>query len=280
MPTPTTGAAAWCMMAAVYDNVIVPFDGTLPGRVVLAPAADLAWRCGARLVVVTNTAAGDDESRSLLKSRAMSRSGADVDFWVDTSGSLGRALLDAATHRRSPVLCISGRGKSSGLLRSKSLPPVAEEVLAGATCPVVVIGPETDVSRGLPMTELAVGLDGSSNAEQVLPMAAEWARALRLRLLLVGVVSERKEGTHQGERDYLEGHVEAVRPLVPEVDLVLVRAADPASGLLSFLGEHDDAVLAMSTHGRSGRQRGPLGAVAAKVVASSPRAVVLRRPDA
>ena len=39
-------------MQAVYDNVIVPFDGAMSGRVALAPAADLAWRCGARVVIV------------------------------------------------------------------------------------------------------------------------------------------------------------------------------------------------------------------------------------
>ena len=259
--------------------MIVPFDGSLPGRAVLAPSADLAWRCGARVVIVTNTEATEAETRDVLKTRAMSLSGADVDFWVDTNVSLGRALLDAAEHRKSPILCVSGRGKPSGLRRQRSLPPVAQEVLASATCPVLVIGPETDLSRGLPMTELAVALDGSSNAEQILPMAAEWCRDLRLRLVLVGVVSADKDGGHQGEIDYLEAHVEAVRPLVREVSHELVAASDPAAGLLEFLHAHEDAVLAMSTHGRSGRQRGPLGAVAAKVVASSPRATVLRRPD-
>lgn len=264
----------------MYENVIVPFDGSLPGRTVLAPAADLAWRCGARLVIVTTTAVSEAASRDALKSRAMSLSGADVDFWVDANASLARAVLDAAAHRSAPVLCVSAKAKPAGLLRSRpSLPPVAEEVLSAAPCPVLVLGPETDVSRGLPMTELVVALDGSTSAEQVLPMAAEWSRALRLRMILLGVVSEAKEGPHQAERDYLESHRQAVASLVPEVRVELVTAKDPASGILAFLAEHEDAVLAISSHGRSGRQRGPLGAVAAQVVAATPRAVVVRRPD-
>src|SRR5262245_7669669 len=68
---------------AVFQNVIVPFDGSLPARAALAPAADLAWRCGGRIVIVNNTDASDKASRDALKSRAMSMSGADVDFWVD-----------------------------------------------------------------------------------------------------------------------------------------------------------------------------------------------------
>lgn len=263
----------------MYENVIVPFDGSLPGRAALAPAADLAWRCGGRIVIVTNTAVSEAASKDALKSRAMSLSGADVDFWVDTNVSLAKAVLDAAEHRSAPIVCVSGKVKPTGLRRSKALPALAEEVLTKAPCPVLVVGPEADVSRGLPMTELVVALDGSSSAEQILPMAAEWSRSLRLRLILLGVVSEAKEGPHQAEADYLDLHRKAVEPIVPEVSVALVTAADPASGIVTFLGEHEDAVLAMSSHGRSGRQRGPLGAVAAQVVAVSPRSVVVRRPD-
>lgn len=264
----------------MYENVIVPFDGSLPGRAALAPAADLAWRCGGRIVIVTNTAVSEEASRDLLKSRAMSLSGADADFWVDTNASLARALLDAASHRADPIICLSGKGKSGGLLRGRApLPTLAEEVLAETPCPVLLIGPETDVSRGLPMTEVVVALDGSANAEQVLPMAAAWGKHLRLRVVLLGVVSTSKGGAHDAEQAYLERHRTAMAPLVPEVRCELVTADEPATGIVSFLTEHEDAVLAMSTHGRSGRQRGPLGAVAARVVASSPRAVVVRRPD-
>jgi nucleotide-binding universal stress UspA family protein len=263
----------------MYENVIVPFDGSLPGRAALAPAGDLAWRCGARVVIVTNTAASESESRDALKSKAMSLSGADVDFWVDTNASLARAVLDAAAHRANPIVVVSGKVRSSGLRRARAgLPALAEEVLAEATCPVMIVGPTADVSRGLPMTELVVALDGSSSAEEVLPMAAEWCRDLRLRMVLLGVVSAAKEGPHQAELDYLESHRAAVASIVPEVQAELVTAVDPGSGIVAFLGEHEDAVLAMSTHGRSGRQRGPLGAVANQVVASSPRVVVVRRP--
>lgn len=262
----------------MYENVIVAYDGSLTGRAVLAPAADLAWRCDARLVMVSNTEAAEKSSRGSLKSVAQQRSGADIDFWVDTNSSVGRALLDAAAHRKDPIICLSAHGRSGGLLRKPSLPPVAEEVLSSATCPVLVIGPKTDTSRGLPMTELALALDGSSSAEGMLPLAVAWARSMRLRLLLVGVVPDQGGGSHDNEQAYLDSHVDRVRSDVPEVASVLVAAPDPASGLVRFLEEHEDAVLAMSTHGRSGSHRGPLGAVAADVVNRSPRAILLARP--
>ena len=262
----------------MYDNVIVPYDGTLQGRTVLAPAGDLAWRSGARLVLVQNTDVADEDSRALLKQQAMSKSGADMDFWVDASASLGRAALDAAEHRSQPVLCVSGRGRPSRLRKHRGLPGVAEEVLAGATCPVLVIGPETDTSRGLPMTEVLVALDGSPSSESVLALAVEFARDLRLRLVLVGVVPDDGQ-SHDAERRYLEEALARVRASVPEATQLLVPASDPASGLLAAASDRIDAVLCMSTHGRSGTRRGPLGAVAERVVGESPRAVLLQRPE-
>src|SRR5690606_35541500 len=94
----------WDRMSPVYENVIVPFDGSPQGRGALAPAADLAWRCGARIVIVNNTDASDKASRAELKTRAMSLSGADVDFWVDLEHSLGRALVEAARFRPDPIV--------------------------------------------------------------------------------------------------------------------------------------------------------------------------------
>ena len=264
-------------MTAMYDNVIVPYDGTIPGRSVLAPAGDLAWRCDARVVLVQNTDVADESSREVLKKQAMSQSGADMDFWVDANVSLGRAALDAAAHRSAPVLCVSGKGRSSRLRRHRGLPAVAEEVLAGASCPVLVVGPETDVSRGLPMAELLVALDGSANSETVLPLAVDFSQSLRLRLVLVGVVPE-GEDDHEAERSYLERTLAEVRSRVPEATIELVEAKDPASGLLAILRERPDAIMAMSTHGRSGTRRGPLGAVAEHVVAESLRAVLLQHP--
>ena len=263
----------------MFDNVIVPYDGSVPGRAVLAPAGDLAWRSGGRVVLVQNTDVADEESRARLKQQAMSQSGADMDFWVDANVSLGRAALDAAAHRAAPVLCVSGKGRPSRLRLHRGLPGVAEEVLAAAPCPVLVVGPEADVSRGLPMTEALVALDGSASSETILPLGVDLARSLRLRLVLVGVVPE-GDDDHAAERQYLERALDQARPLVPEASFELVEAPDPASGLLRILTEREDAVMAMSTHGRSGTRRGPLGAVAERVVAESPRALLLQRPDA
>ncbi|MEJ5255549.1 MAG: universal stress protein [Acidimicrobiales bacterium] len=266
----------------MYQNVIVPFDGSLPARAVLAPAADLAWRCGARVVIVNITEASDRASKAALKSKAMSMSGSDVDFWVDLQNDLATALIEAAKHRADPIIAIPIRTKPTGLLRRQTLGAMPAKVLIHSPVPVLVIGPSTDVSRGLPMTEIVVALDGSPQSEHVLPLAVQWARELKLALILVGVVREGTGGVeaHTAELRYLQERAEAIRPEVPSATFELIEAADPAAGLCGFLADHDDAVIAMSTHGRSGVDPHPLGSVAQGVLLGSPRAMLFVRPPA
>jgi nucleotide-binding universal stress UspA family protein len=262
--------------ARVYENVIVPFDGTQPGRAALAPAADLAWRCGARIVIVNNTDVSDQASRAALKSKAMSMSGSDVDFWVDSGHDLGEALVEATKYRSNPMICIAMKTKA-GLRKRFSLTPLAEQVFKGAEVPVMVIGPNADTSRGLPMVEIVASLDGSAASEHVLRTAADWARTMKLKLILVGVVADNAAGPHTGEIDYLKSHAASLSSQVPETTYELISAPDPITGLVDFMGAHEDAVLLMSTHGRSGG-RGLLGNVALGVLGRSPRAVVLVKP--
>jgi nucleotide-binding universal stress UspA family protein len=265
----------------MYQNVIVPFDGSLPARAALAPAADLAWRCGGRVVIVNNTEASDAASRDALKSRAMSMSGADVDFWVDVGGSVGHALVEAARFRDDPIICIPVRSKTGGLRRKPVVSAVAAEVLRESPVPVLVIGPETDVSRGLTMGEVVVALDGSAASEMALPTAVELAGGLKARVTLVGVVREGAGGEagHEAEAAYLRGHRERMASEGGlDAGYELIEAVDPATGLIDRLARDDDAIVVMSTHGRSGVDDKPLGGVAQGVLLRSPRPMLFVRP--
>jgi len=210
----------------------------------------------------------------------MSLSGADVDFWVDLDHSLGSALIEAAKFRPNPIVCISVKGKPSGLLKGKrfALPPLGEEVIKDSPVPVLVIGQETDTSRGLPLTEIVVSTDGSPAAEEVFTIGADMARDLKLIFTLVGVVHD-STAANEAEQKYLADKAESLKGRVPEVRHHLIKAADPAAGLIGFMETRQDAILAMSTHGRSGVNRSALGSVALKVVGHCQTAVLLRRPN-
>lgn len=260
----------------MYDNVIVPFDGSISARAALAPAGDLAWRCGARIVIVTNTEVTDVASQQALKAKAMSMSGADVDFWVDTEHTIGENVIQAAKHRKNSIVCIAVREKKGVLGRKPLLTEAPAVVLIGAGVPVMVVGPEVDVTRGLPMTEVVVPLDGSPTSEHVIPIAIDWAVSLKLKIVLIGVVKA-GGGDHTGEIEYLQSMLDEVRTVTPDAEFQLVEAGDPSAGIIAVLDEHTDSLAIMSTHGRSGMSRYALGSVAQAVMLGSPRVMVFSR---
>ena len=163
-------------VVGMFDHVLVPFDGGPELRALFAPAADLAWRCNAKMVIVSTTAATDEESRLLLKSLAISQSGADVEFWVDLDHEIGDALVAAASHRPNSLICVASRHKQTGLVkRRNAIIPIPHQVFTESDAPIMALGPETRVATGLPMTEVVIVHDGSDRCAGTLATAVGWA---------------------------------------------------------------------------------------------------------
>jgi hypothetical protein len=258
----------------VYQNVIVPNDRSREGRVVFASAADLAWRCGARVVNVSNTDVSDRSSKEALKQLAISRSAADVEFWVDLDHSLADAVLMAASFRPDPIICAASAAAAQRLVGRgrNTISPVVVQLAERADVPVVVVGPVADTSRGLPMTEVVVALDGSAESATMLASAAEWARQFRLRMVLTAFTH--RDGLRQRSdvQQYLDGKVNSV--IAPSgVGIELLGGLGGVDDLVTMLAGHPDAVVMLSP-GAAGTS---LSEVAIQTILRSPRAVVLLR---
>jgi nucleotide-binding universal stress UspA family protein len=251
----------------MYKQVIVPFDGEAETRAVLAPAADLAWRCGAKLVIVSTNSVDDLGLRVALKSQAIANSGADVDFWVDLDRPLDDALLEAARHRPASLIFVTSRHRQDGGRERDT--PLPAAVLRSPRVPVVIIGPDVDVTAGLPMTDLylAVGLaPGSFRAAR---LAAEWARHFRLGVHLVAVVPP---GTDE------VAATEPFRPLLGEmakfarVTLDVLEATDAASAFLATVNDQPGSILVLPP---PGDVRAPLGDRLEELMSQSSRPILL-----
>jgi len=264
----------------MYEYVLVPFDGTPELRAALTPAADLAWRCGAKVVVVSTTEASDESSRHLLKSEAIAQSGADIDFWVDLEQPIGDALVAAALHRPNSVICAASRHRMGGLRRRGPVVPIPSQVFTKTAVPIVAIGPETDVSRGLPLTEVIVVHDGSPGSTPALDLAIAWGTRMKVTVNLVGLV-----GSHASddERNWLIERLEAklaeIGEVAPSAALEVVESDDAIDTLTAMLIEHRDAVLALDRRDNA-RPGDPLGPLAAGLLARAPRALVFPGPPA
>jgi nucleotide-binding universal stress UspA family protein len=114
-----------------------------------------------------------------------------------------------------------------------------------------------------------VPLDGSAFAERAIPVAAAIAEQVRGRLLLL---SARHHGP-LGPDEYL-GEVAARCTAVP-VDTISNPAHLPADAIATVVGESEDRIVCMTSHGRGGLRWSMLGSTAEEVVRRSDRPVLL-----
>jgi nucleotide-binding universal stress UspA family protein len=79
-------------------------------------------------------------------------------------------------------------------------------------------------------------------------------------------------------RTYLAGRATGLRNSGADVDLE-VAFGDPAEEILRIAASRDVDLIVMATHGRTGLAQTVFGSVAARVVGSGIRPVLLVRPD-
>ena len=257
----------------MFRHVIVPFDGrSLEGRSALAPAADLAWRCGAKVVIVTTSSIDDEAVKIALKSQAIAKSGADVDFWVDLDTDIGSALMEAAAHREGSVICVASRPRAAGVMRKKrATSPFPDGVFARSPVPVLVIGPETELSRGLPLASLFVPINVDPESVQAVGLSVELAEQLRLGVNLLHFVAP---GGSPRPPEAVAALVAAARERLPHTTFDVIETADPAAALVAIAAEDDDGAILLPRTGARAAAAG-LDGLDEAVIATSARAVFL-----
>ena len=244
-------------------HVVVPVDGSAHADAAMPTARALAARTGADLVELD-----------------VNREGAAEEIVV-----VARALEPSAI-----ALGTRARGRLAGAL----LGSTAREVLRSSSVPVIAVGPHADRPPALvgrrrrrpllwpePLStpRLLAAVDGSSASELVLPVAAQWATALDMDLVIVTVAEDvpRDASGRQPNRfgpEDPEGYVDVLvrrwQTAARTVTGVVVR--DPigiSSGLRQHLALEPTGLLAVATLIREGADRFRRGATAADIVRTS-----------
>ena len=118
--------------------------------------------------------------------------------------------------------------------------------------------------------EILACLDGSSLAQEILPLAQGITAATRTTLTLIRVVADADELV--AEESELR---QCARRYGAEARFLF--AADPAAAIVAELNSKPDAMVAMTTHGRTAWTEAILGSVALRVIHGSSRPVILYR---
>lgn len=255
----------------MIGRLIVPVDGSSVSWEAFDVALALAERVGTgiRLVEVATDPVDGRYARTRLDAELQQRGPFDVDVIVEVRLAVG-AIADELAHLASlhptatVVMSSHGRGRSAAVVGS-----VAERVLHLTFGPIILVGPNvkpTDFSG-----RILVGVDGSSESEMALPLAAAWAHQLRATPWIVHVTAGDSTAPRTDNDVFdtvyparLARHLEVLTG--DPVAFDELHDQHPARGVTDYAVVHDASMIIASSHGRSGLSRLVMGSVTAGFV--------------
>ena len=147
---------------------------------------------------------------------------------------------------------------------------MAQKVVQRASAPTLLIRPTNNWrSRRSEFKRILVALDGSAEAEMVLPYIRAFAMKFNSKVLLVSVPEgSESEGYSEKIKKYLEGIADTLKAEGVKT-WTHHTGSGPARTILAVSEEDRVDLIMMSSHGRGGADRAekvPIGSVAEKVV--------------
>ncbi len=204
----------------------------------------------------------------------------------------GRIIAEAES-APDTLVAMSTHGRSG--IQRWMLGSVTDRVAHHASVPVLIVRPQAAAVSHPPehLATVIVPLDGSTLAEQALPVANQLTKALALHLVLVRAVripiietgpdygasaniyQEILDAAQQDAEAYLSRVAATQRDSgIPKVTTI-APIGIPASVILDTANALPDAITIMTSHGRSGVGRWLLGSVANHVIHSTNRPLLL-----
>lgn len=294
----------------MFTRILVPLDGSMLAEQALPLATAMAQRFQAtlhllRAVVVPVGLEVDfralvdalrDEAQRYLADVAgrLRSSGYAVETAV-VEAEPAEAILEYTQQHEIALITMATHGRTG--LGRWVLGSVADKVVRASHRPVLLV--RAGVTQASPhVHRILLPLDGSTLAEQALPLAEAVARAFGAEIIVLRVITPVTSPYVYGDAlagyaaPYIEDVLEAQRneaenyvtDTVEQLRAAGLRARGevagglPADEILRVAAEHHADLIVMATHGRSGLGRFALGSVAERIVSASPVPVLVIRP--
>ena len=287
----------------MYSKILVPLDGSATAEAALPYVEALAvgFKTPVELLSVIDVGAmtayltadkvpqldsvvakEEENSRSYLESVIKNYSASFAAACDVVRGDPAEEILQSASKDRDPLIAMATHGHSGA--KRWLLGSVAEKVLRNSSCPLFLVrASEAQTEARRIINSIVVPLDGSALAEQILPTVSQWAQALDLEVALIRAVEFPALTYYGSEEDFAayenfqeDEKREAAAYLKTKAQALIaggvrtvstsVLGGSAAAAIISYTREAPRALIAMSTHGRSGVRRWMLGSIAEKVV--------------
>jgi nucleotide-binding universal stress UspA family protein len=270
----------------VTKTIVVPLDGSEFAERALVPAAALAERTGADVVVMTSRMGGVVvEPERYLTDVATKAGIAGAKVVVISDYFPATALKMVAADAADPIVCMSTHGHS-GVVQAL-VGSTAEDAIRLVRVPMLLLGPNVDLSLATRLDNVVVCTDGTPTSRAIVPEVSNWIRMLRLRAWVVQVFDPeaRLALEEAGEEEAIE--VGVVHSLAESllsrdgagVNWDVLHRDDASDAIVDYVRDVRASLIAMATHGRTGLARVALGSVTAAVVHDAPCPVLVVRPD-
>jgi nucleotide-binding universal stress UspA family protein len=272
----------------MFQQILVPLDGSRLAEAALPAAACLAAIGGGRVVLIHIIE--QDTARTVHGEPHLIRADEASAYLAEVARRTFPATTPTATHVHTApsrdvartivahqdelapdliVMCTHGAGD----LRRMLVGSIAQQVVAGGTTPVLLVPPAAAGTPGLfHCRSLLAPLDGNPDHEQGLVVAVKLARAGGAHLHLISVVPTRKHlaGRHATQDRFLPGTTRGLldqtlveRRAYLEQQVVRLRAAGitvvgeirsgEAAGQIAAAAVDAQAdIIVLGTHGRAG----------------------------
>jgi nucleotide-binding universal stress UspA family protein len=305
-PRPVRGLAE---KATVFENIVVPLDGSELAESALATAIDLCRRMNAKLELVrvhqppdmpiTHAYEWDCETRRReqeylrdLVACLRARFALDADQSL-IDGHVADGIVAAAASRSAALVVMTSHGRTG--FNRVWIGSTADAVVRHASTPVLLVRAAKPATIGqlMPVNRVIVPLDGSPTSREVLPHASALATALGAVLELVRVVtpgdvpsapSVLAEDAAGAVLAAVERKLEAIATqMFAGAPALSIRtravAGDSVADTLIHLAQPAAHTAVAMTTRSSGVARLVVGSVADKIIRAGPQFLLLLRPS-
>ena len=254
--------------------MVVPLDGSEFAERAVPVATVLARQGqGSRLLLMTTRWDGDvTEPSDYLAHVAAGVSAVEVETIVIQDRPAAEAIGMVARSAPDRTVCMTSHGR--GRLRWALLGSVAEEVVAAANKPIVLVGRHCRAAWPDGLQHLLMCVDGTTATPAVEPVAIEWAEALDLEVHVATVIHPLDTARPDALLDEIAGRFETAGL---RARTNIIRSSYPAGALADLADAQGASLVAMSNHARTGAARFALGSVTIGVVALAGSPVLVAR---
>ena len=260
-------------MGAMTKTLLVPVDGSRVSERALPVATGLARRVGADVVLMTTAWSGlEGSDERYLASLAKKDGDVVVATAVVPSLEAAAAIEHEAGERADTTICMASHGR--GGFRWAMLGSVAEEVVRKASAPLLLVGRHAEPVAD-DAAAIVVAWDGTQRSLSIVPAACDWAEMLGTAIHFVRVVHPLDVEPKDHTDDALAAAVEVARARGLKVERTRERDAYFSGRLADVAGERNAAMIAMTTHARTGIERVAIGSVTMGSVGAAPCPVLV-----